>query len=169
MAWPWMVGSWCISYWWVYRPFAFGKLRIGRPLCSQGKCCTVGGFGLLLVEQHFMAEQLILEVIKPDLILSGSKGICGDKAGKWRIQTIKNERNQFFIKDRSTCGSKLVCQALGSLQKIRTSLWALRQSLQLLLKMRDPGLGLEGKAGCQGCPCLFGGMQPIDSGQNTFC
>jgi hypothetical protein len=56
-----------------------------------------------------------LEVIRADLMLPGSEGICGDKAGKWRIQTIKNERNQFFIKDRSTCGNKLVCQALGSL------------------------------------------------------
>jgi hypothetical protein len=35
--------------------------------------------------------------------------------------------------------------------------------------MRDPGLGLGGKAGCQGCPCLLGGMQPINGGQNTFC
>jgi hypothetical protein len=96
-------------------PFAFGKLRIDRSLFNQGKGCTVGGFGFLLVEQHFMAQQLILDVIKANLMLSGSKGIYGDKAGKWRIQTIKNERSQFFIKDRSTYNSKLVYQALGSL------------------------------------------------------
>jgi protein involved in sex pheromone biosynthesis len=40
-----------------------------------------------------MAKQLILEVIKAILVLSGCKGIGGDKAGKGWIQPINNKRN----------------------------------------------------------------------------
>jgi len=64
MAWPLVIASRGKPWWWVHRSLAFGELRIGRSLCNQGKCGAVGGFGLQLVKQHLMTEQLILEIIK---------------------------------------------------------------------------------------------------------
>lgn len=90
---PWVIASRMISGWWIHWALALVELRIGGSLGCQGNNRAICGFGLLLIEEHFMAEKFILKIIKVDVVLLGGKGIGGDKTGKRWIQAINNNGN----------------------------------------------------------------------------
>lgn len=77
-------------------------------LIKQGKGAGINTFGLLLFEEHFMVEQLILEVFKTELFVSGHDGNCGNEAVEGRIQPIDQVSDQVFIRNGLVDSSQLI-------------------------------------------------------------